>query len=86
MEIRSGAKRILQYLKDRVIQHGDLSAQFAIDYAELAKELSLDSSGYCHVCCQYLQEKSYIAFIRREGDIRIVALKAAGIDFLETTT
>lgn len=86
MKIQDGAKKIIDSMVKKVVEHGSLMDSFFIHYDQLANDLSLESEKYCIVCCHYLHQLGYINIIRKdENGARLVQLTAKGIDFLETT-
>jgi len=84
MSIREDAKKIIQYMLNIAISQGDLYEHFFIGYDVLAKELGLENEKYCRICCQYLDQLNYIKIIRNDGGLRLIELKAKGIEFLES--
>ena len=68
----------------QAISIGDLNESFSIRYDTLFKELNFESENYCRICFQYLHEFHYIDIVDEDNGNRLVCLKAAGIDFLES--
>ncbi len=62
MSVHDGAKKILRYLLDLAIEHGNLRIQTALQYDNLAKAVEINEK-LCRVCCQYLESKGSIAII-----------------------
>lgn len=83
--IKDDAKKIVKYMLDQSISRGDLCEVLFIHYADLAKELDLQSENYCRVCCQYLDELQYINILENDNGTRSIRLTAKGIVFLEST-
>lgn len=81
--IQENAKKILKYLVEQAVSQGDIF-RLLIRYDTLTKQLGLSSENLCRVCCQYLDQLGYIKFIRNDNGDRLVELRAAGIDFLES--
>ena len=82
--IQDNAKKIIKFLLEQAIANGDIYAKFFIRYDALTEKLGLESENLCRVCCQYLDQLGYIKIIRNNDDNRLVELKAAGINFLES--
>lgn len=86
MKVTEGAKKILEVMLQEVISIGSLESNFFISTNQLASDLSMESENFCIVCCHYLNQHGYINIIRKDDDgSRLVTLRAAGIDFLEST-
>lgn len=83
--IKDDAKKIVKYMLDQSISHGDLCEVLFIRYADLAKELDLQNENYCRVCFQYLNELQYINILENDNGTRSIRLTANGIVFLEST-
>lgn len=81
MSVHDGAKKILRYLLDLAVEHGNLRTQTALRYDNLAKAVGI-SEKLCRVCCQYLESKGAIVIIGEDLPYEI-ELTPAGIDFLE---
>lgn len=81
MSVHDGAKKILRYLLDLAIEHGDLQIQTELQYDNLAKAVGIGEK-LCRVCCQYLETKGAVAIIGEDPPYNI-ELMPAGIDFLE---
>ena len=84
MGLQTDSKKIIQHFLKKVIENGNLLTQFTTDFITLAEELSFESAGYCRVCCQYLRDTGRID-LNKKGDSQLITLRAAAIDFLETT-
>lgn len=86
MKVTEGAKKILAVMLQTVISVGNLESSFFINTNQLASDLDMESENFCVVCCHYLNQLGYIKIVRKDDNgSRLVELKAAGIDFLETT-
>ena len=82
--IRDNAKKIVEYMLEKVLLLGDLNEDFIIRYDELTNKHNLESENHCRVCCQYLDQLGYANFIENDNGNRSVRLTAKGIDFLES--
>lgn len=83
MNIHDGARIILKYMLDQVLSIGSLEDGFYIRYDELSNLLNLENENYCHICCQYLEQRACIQIARNDDGARFVYLTAKGIDYLE---
>ena len=83
-KIKEDAKKIVSYLLDIAVDHGNLSYRSTIRYDELSNQLKLESVNYCRVCCHYLSDQGYIFHsefddkLSAEVELHAVAIDLAG--------
>lgn len=82
INVRDGAKAIIRYALEKVVENGDIRIKVKIQDNDLAEELDFDSSKRLKICIQYLAEKGLIKSTEN-GNVRYLMLTAAAIDFLE---
>lgn len=82
MKIREESKKIVQYLLDEAINHGNLHREIVLKNEDLAKNLGFESTEHLKVCIQYLSEKEIVA-VSKVNNERRMSLTANAIDFIE---